>query len=328
MPKSANQKAKLLYLMQILNERTDEEHPMSTGELIDALAQNGIEAERKSIYSDLETLELFGMDIQRIGGRNAGYYVGSRPFELVELKLLVDAAQVSHFITSKKTNQLISKLEGMTSLHQARQLQRQVVVSDRIKNINERSYYTVDDLHRAIRDNKQIRFRYFHWQIKNGRLEKELRHGGKEYRVSPLFLTWDDENYYLIAFDEDRQEQRHFRVDKMDTVTVTNEARTHTEHLHPADYSRKTFSMFGGEEERVELEFANHLAGVIADRFGKDIPLRISDEGHFIVTVSAIISNPFLSWVFQFGKDVRILSPESVKSKMEELCRSFLQENE
>lgn len=328
MPKSANQKAKLLYLMQILNERTDEEHPMSTGELIDALAQNGIEAERKSIYSDLETLELFGVDIQRIGGRNAGYYVGSRPFELVELKLLVDATQVSHFITSKKTNQLISKLEGMTSIHQARQLQRQVVVSDRIKNINERSYYTVDDLHRAIRDNKQIRFRYFHWQIKNGKLEKELRHGGKEYRVSPLFLTWDDENYYLIAFDEDRQEQRHFRVDKMDTVTVTNEERTHTENLRPADYSRKTFGMFGGEEERVELEFANHLAGVIADRFGKDIPLRVSDEGHFIVTVNAIISNPFLSWVFQFGKDVRILSPESVKSKMEELCRSFLQENE
>ena len=324
MPKSGNQKAKLLYLMQILNERTDEAHPMSTNDLIDALAQNGIDAERKSIYSDLETLETFGMDIQKIGGRNAGYYVGSRPFELVELKLLVDAAQVSHFITSKKTNHLISKLENLTSFYQARQLQRQVVVSDRIKSINERSYYTVDELHRAIQDNKQIRFRYFNWEIKDGKLSKELRRGGKEYRVSPLFLTWDDENYYRVAYDEDQQDQRNFRVDKMDTVTITDEERTHFEDLRPADYARKAFGMFGGEEERVELEFANHLAGVIADRFGKDIPVRVSDPGHFIVTVNAIISNPFLSWIFQFGKEVRILSPESVKEKMRELCRSFL----
>ena len=329
MAKSPNQKLKLLYLRQYLETHSDEEHPVTTAELIEYLARQDIAAERKSIYDDIEALRLFGLDVEKVRtGSSTGWYVASRDFQLPELKLLVDSVQSSRFITHKKSMELIGKIEKLAGVHRAQSLQRQVWVKNRIKSMNESIYYNIDDIHAAIAEDRKISFRYFQYTVTG---ERKFRRDGQRYIISPYALLMDDENYYLIGFDSEAGIIKHFRVDKMIELKdagAGRDGRDVAAKLDMGAYTDSHFGMFSGDTQPVKLEFANHLAGVIADRFGKDIPLRVSDEGHFIVTVNAIISNPFLSWVFQFGKDVRILSPESVKSKMEELCRSFLQGNE
>ena len=251
MGKSFNQKLKLLYIMQMLKENTDENHAMSANDIISALAKQGISAERKSIYDDIERLKLFGCDILSRRSEPKGYYLASRDFEIAELKLLVDAVQSSKFITEKKSNQLIHKIEQLASRHEAQTLQRQVVVSNRIKTMNESIYYNVDNIHTAIAGNRQIRFQYFQWNVKK---EPQLRHGGAWYHISPWGLSWDDENYYLVGFDSEAGLIKHFRVDKMLRIALSNETREGREHfkkLDMADYARKSFGMFGGEEETV-----------------------------------------------------------------------------
>ena len=277
MAKGQNQKAKLLYLARILSQQTDQEHPMTIARMMDLLQAQGVDVrDRKSLYDDLETLRVFGMDIEmQRDGRSVGYFVAGREFELPELKLLVDAVQSSRFITHKKTGQLIRKVEALASVHQARQLQRQVYVTRRIKAMNESIYYTVDALHEAIDSGKQIRFHYFEWALGRGRerVEKRLRKNGDWYRVSPWWLIWDNENYYLVAFDHLSQDVRHYRVDKMLRIQMTEEMREGKEHfkkLDMADYTKKSFGMFGGKEQQVKLLVKNELANVIIDRFGKE----------------------------------------------------------
>ena len=279
-----NQKIKILYLMRILLERTDDLHGLMLEEIAEALSAFGVEAERKTLYDDLEVLRTFGMDIvKRKEAKVVRYYVVSRSFELPELKLLVDAVQSSKFITHKKSLELIKKLECYASSHQARKLNRQVYVANRIKTMNESIYYTVDYIHEAISANKKISFQYFHW---NEKKERVLAHDGKSYRVSPFALTWDDENYYMIAYDSDAAKIKHFRVDKMLHLQLLEEKRDGAEQFEDFDmalYSQKTFSMFGGEEETVTLRCSNKLAGVVIDRFGNDTLftalLRISRQG-------------------------------------------------
>ena len=206
MAKSERQKQKLLYIMQYLLEKTDEGHTVTAQNIIDYLRENGISAERKSVYADIEALRQFGLDILRRADRDGGYFIGSRQFELPELKLLVDAVQASKFITTKKSRELIHKLESLCSRDEAKQLHRQVVVADRGKAVNENIYYNVDMIYNAIAANVKVRFRYFEWTV---RKEMKLRRGGEHYLVSPWLLTWDDENYYLIAFDDRSGMIRH-----------------------------------------------------------------------------------------------------------------------
>ena len=190
MARSANQKLKLLYLLKILSEETDEEHALSAQEIIEKLSGYGCSADRKTLYGDFEELRRFGYDIvPRRTQRTTLYYLGEREFQLAELKLLVDTVQSAKFISDRRSNELIAKLETLTSRGQARQLHRQVVLSGRVKTVNEKIYYNVDDIHRAIGEEKQISFRYFQWNLKK---EPELRRGGKIYRVSPWALMWDD----------------------------------------------------------------------------------------------------------------------------------------
>ena len=197
MAKSSNQKLKLIYLARILQEKTDEEHGLTMQQLIDELARYDVKAERKSIYDDIDALSYIGMDVlKETSGGKTEYKLVSRTFELAELKLLVDAVQSSKFITRKKSESLIRKIEGLASTYQARKLARNVHVANRIKTMNESIYYTVDDIHSAIYQGKKITFQYFKWNEKG---EKALRRDGKVYKVSPWALTWDDENYYLIA---------------------------------------------------------------------------------------------------------------------------------
>lgn len=317
MARSANSKLKLLYLQKIFLERTDEEHGMTMPEIVKALEEYGISAERKSVYGDIQALQDFGMDI--IGeqkGRVYSYYVGSREFELPELKLLVDAVQSSKFVTERKSNELIGKLEGLGSRHEARKLQRQVYVSGRIKTMNESIYYNVDEIQNAISRNEKIRFQYFQWNVKK---EMELRRGGKFYCVSPWGVSWDNENYYMIGYDKEAETMKYYRVDKMLKLSAAGEKREGRDVFEAMDLaalSKKTFSMFAGEEQYVKLEFVNHMAGIAIDRFGRDIALIKKDEEHFVVNVKVAVSRQFLAWVISLGDGVKVLGPDTVIEQM------------
>ena len=284
-------------------------------------------ADRKSIYNDLRDLSVFGIEVEGepIGNRYH-YHVTNRSFELPELKLLVDAIQSSKFITEKKSYALIKKLETLASKYDAQKLQRQVYVSGRIKTMNESIYYTVDAIHNAISENKKIKFQYFQW---NAKKEMELRHNGAWYHISPWGLSWDDENYYLVGYDTDAGMIKHYRVDKMLHIKISDESREGKEHfkkLDMADYAKKSFGMFGGKEQTVKLSVHNKLAGVIIDRFGKDVMMIPADEEHFNVNVDVRVSRQFLGWVFSLGSDIQIVGPDDVVEQMrKEIARSVEQ---
>jgi len=328
MGKSFNQKLKLLYIMQMLKENTDENHAMSANDIISALAKQGISAERKSIYDDIERLKLFGCDILSRRSEPKGYYLASRDFEIAELKLLVDAVQSSKFITEKKSNQLIHKIEQLASRHEAQTLQRQVVVSNRIKTMNESIYYNIDKLHSAISSDVKITFKYCSWTLAK---KLEPKKDGANYTVSPYILIWDDENYYLIGFDDDSKEIRHYRVDKMLKILTENEARNGAELFRKFDSARfaaGTFGMFGGREEKVNLEFENHLVGVMIDRFGQDIMIMSKDNEHSVTRVQVNVSTQFYGWLAALGNSVRVISPENVRKEYRDFLRKALENYE
>ena len=282
MPKGTNQKFKLYYLAKIMVEKTDEDHYITMPEIIKALAKYDVSAERKSIYKDLEDLEHLGIEVEgEPVGKGFHYHVVNHQFELPELKLLVDAIQSSKFITAKKSNDLIKKLEGFVSEYEAKQLHRQVYVGNRIKTMNESIYYNVDAIHNAIAEDKKIRFQYFQWNVKK---EMELRHGGA---------------YYHISLSEDKRE-----------------GKDSFKKLDMAMYAKKSFGMFGGAEEKVKLLMHNNLTGVIVDRFGKDIMMFPADEEHFIAHVDVQVSDQFISWVFALGAGAKIIGPEAVLERV------------
>ena len=305
--------------MRILLEKTDETHSITMPEIITALKLQGISAERKSIYNDIESLRTYGLDI--VGepdGKIFKYRVVNRTFELAELKLLVDSVQSSKFVTEKKSNDLIKKIEGLGSNYEASQLQRQVYTSGRIKTVNENIYYNVDILHNAINQNSKIKFHYFQWNVKK---EMELRKGGEYYCVSPWGLSWDDENYYLVAYDSEAEKIKHYRVDKMLHIDLTGEMRDGKElfeRFDMAEYSKKMFGMFDGKEENVKIECHNCLAGVIIDRFGTDVKMLKKDDEHFTATVKVAVSKQFLAWVMALGENAKIVGPESVVNQVKD----------
>ena len=317
MPKGSNQKFKLYRLAQIMQEKTDDEHYITMPEIMEELANYDITADRKSIYNDLRDLSVLGIEVEgEPDGNRYHYHVVDRAFELPELKLLVDAIQSSKFITEKKSNALIKKLETLVSKYDAQKLQRQVFVSGRIKTMNESIYYTVDAIHNAISENKKIKFQYYQW---NEKKEMELRHNGAWYHISPWGLSWNNENYYLIGYDSEEEKIKHFRVDKMLHIKRLKESREGKEHfkkLDMADYAKKSFGMFGGKERTVKLLVKNNLAGVIIDRFGKDVMMIPADAEHFTVSVDIHVSRQFLGWVFSLGENIKISGPEDVVEMM------------
>lgn len=328
MSKGTNQKFKLYRLAQIMLRETDEYHYITMSRILEALEEYGITADRRSIYTDLKDLEQFGIEVDgEKTGNSYHYHVIGRQFELPELKLLVDAIQSSKFITAKKSHELIKKLETLVSRHEAQRLQRQVYVLGRIKTMNESIYYTVDSIHNAISEDKKIRFQYYQWNI---RKEMELRRDGAYYHISPWGLSWADENYYLVGYDSEAACIKHYRVDKMLHIQVSGEKREGREHfkkLNMADYAKKSFGMFGGEEQKVTLLVKNELAGIIIDRFGKDVMMIPADTSHFTVHVDVHISRQFLGWVISLGEGVRILGPDSVveqiRAEIDRLTRQY-----
>ena len=327
MAKSTNQKMKLLYLMQIMLEQTDDEHGLRLEEIIGLLNQYGIEAERKSLYSDFEALRVFGIDIHKEqDGRAVYYHVGNRNLEVAEIRLLVDAIQSSKFITEKKSRQLIKKLEHYVSKYDAKKLDQQVYVHGRIKTMNESIYYNVDKIHSAISNNVKISLQYFQWNVNK---EMELRHGGMFYQISPWGLVWDHENYYMIGYDSVAELIKHFRVDKMIQIDLSEAKREGRQYFRNGDivaYSEKHFGMFAGKEQTVTFLCENQFAGVIIDRFGRDVKMRPVDEGHFQATVEVAVSKNFFGWLLGLGDGVTLTDPEDVVASLrEEVQRMYEQ---
>lgn len=317
-----NQKLKLLYLSKIFMELTDDAHGITISEIVHHLNERGIKANRKTLYMDIEELRHFGLDIiSEPVGKTVIYYLGSRDFELPELKLLVDSVQSAKFITEKKSRALIKKLENLVSTYEAKQLHRQVIITGRIKSMNESIYYNVDIIHSAINSDSQIRFQYFRWNVKK---QAELRHNGEYYCISPWYLIYDNEYYYLIGYEGATGMIKHYRVDKMLHTSETNIKREGKEELAALDvaaYSRHVFGMFGGEETRVILEVENSKAGIIIDRFGKDTSMIPKNDKYFTAFIDVIPSEHFLGWIIGLGTGVKIVAPDSVVKKMKDTAK-------
>lgn len=327
MARATNQKMKIMYVMQLFLDKTDETHYITMVDIINHLSSNDIKAERKSIYADIEALKQYGFDIKGLQEKGTYfYYLVNRKFELAELKLLVDAVQSSKFITAKKSNNLIKKIESFASNFEARELQRQVYVANRIKTMNESIYYNVDHLHESINSNSQITFQYSGWTVDK---KINLKRDGALYQVSPWALMWDNENYYMVAYDSEEEKIKHFRVDKMLHITLTEEVRAGKEQFKRFDmavYVKKMFGMFGGIEENVKLECNNNLVGVIIDRFGKETTIIPSDSEHFTICADVEVSQQFLAWVVGLGAGAKVVSPENVVEMMREEAKRLMEQ--
>ena len=321
MPRSYDQKLKILYILDYLQKNSHEEKPVRAGELIEMLNKKEISCDRKTVYSDIATLQQFGIDIISIPGKNGGYYIASRHFQLSELKLLIDAVQSSRYLTEKKSRDLIEKLCDQVGEHEASLLKRNVYVSGRVKSMNETIYYNVDKIQTAIAENRQITFSYFDWNIKCQRVYRE-----KTYLASPYGLCQDNENCYLLGFSE-RHGITTYRVDRMESISITDKARIPCPELTGkafTEHANKLFQMFAGDAKDVKLRFHKTLLNVVIDRFGSDTMLIPDGEDHFNFTVKVAVSPMFLSWVIGFGDKAQILYPQSVIDACKQLCQQAM----
>ena len=321
MAKSENQKIKILYILDYLQKNSHQDHPVRASELMEMLERHNILCDRKTIYSDISVLQDFGIDILRVTGRNGGYYIASRNFQLPELKLLIDAVQSSRFLTEKKSRELIEKLCAQCNEQDARLVRRDVYVSGRVKSMNETIYYNVDAIQEAIAQNRQIGFRYFDWGIDGKRVYRQ-----KSYTASPYGLCQDNENCYLLALSP-RHGITSYRVDRMSDITLTGEKRVPCPELTGkklTDYANRLFGMYSGDTVAVKLRFHRDLSNVVIDRFGKDTMLIPDGDDHFVFTVQVAVSPLFLSWVVGFGSKAQILYPQSVIDECRALCKEVL----
>ena len=323
MPKSDNQKLKILYILDYLRKNSHEETPVRAAELIAMLEKHGIGCDRKTIYSDIAALQEFGIDILSSPGRNGGYYIASEGFDLAELKLLIDAVQSSRFLTEKKTRELIEKLCSLCNEHDARLMRRNVLVSGRVKSMNESIYYNVDAIQDAIFQNRQITFRYFDWDI-----NRQRRYRDREYVASPYGLCQENENCYLLALSE-RHGITSYRVDRMMDIQQTAQPRVPCPELTGkalVEHANRLFQMYAGEMRDVKLRFHRDLLGAVIDRFGKDSMLIPDGEEHFNITVKVAVSPMFLSWIIGFGSKAQILYPEAVIEQCRALCMETMKQ--
>ena len=324
MPRSFNQKLKILYLMKFLQEKTDREHPVSVKDIIQTMEAYGISVERKTVYDDIETLRTFGMKIGSRRGKPAGFYLEERTFELPELKFLMDAVQSTKFITEKQSAALVRKLENLASVHEAKKLKSQVFLMPGIKTLNEEIYTNIETIYDAISANRQISFRYYQWTLSR---ELKPKRGGERYRVSPGKLLWNNDNYYLMGLDESSGIVKHYRVDKMMDVAVEEEKRSGESVFRDFDmgrFSAETFGMFDGKETILKIRFSNELVGVVLDRFGKKAVLQRSDDTHFFLQTHIRVSGQFFGWLTGLGPGAEIVSPEKVRKEYKSFLTKIL----
>ena len=322
MPKSDNQKLKILYILDYLQKNSHEDHPVRAADLITMLdRQHNIHCDRKTVYSDVAALMDYGVDIVTKPGKNGGYYIASRNFELPELKLLIDAVQSSRYLTEKKSRELIEKLCKECNVYDAGLMKRNVLVSGRVKSMNETIYYSVDAIQDAISQNRQICFRYFDWGMDGKRHYRE-----KDYQVSPYGLCQDNENCYLLAHSP-RYGVTSYRIDRMSDIVLSEEARIPCPELSGKallEHANRLFQMYSGDSVDVKMRFHRDLVNVVIDRFGRDTMLIPDGADHFVFTVRVAVSPMFLSWVIGFGKKARIVYPQAVAEKCRLLCLDAL----
>ncbi|MBR5126217.1 MAG: WYL domain-containing transcriptional regulator [Oscillospiraceae bacterium] len=324
MPKSDNQKLKIFYILDYLEKNSHQDHPVRASELLGMLErQHNIVCDRKTVYSDIAALQDYGVDIVSIPGKNGGYYIASRNFELPELKLLINAVQSSKYLTEKKSRELIEKLCTECSVYDAQLMRRDVLVSGRVKSMNETIYYNVDTIQEAIGENRQISFRYFDWGIDGKRRYRE-----KSYQASPYGLCQDNENCYLLALSP-RYGVTSYRVDRMSDIALCEESRVPCPELtgkNLTKHANRLFQMFAGDATTVKLRFHRELTNVVIDRFGRDTMLIPDGDDYFVFTVNVAVSPMFLSWVIGFGSKAKILHPQSVIDECRELCRAAMEQ--
>lgn len=326
MPKNEKQKVKLLALSRILLAYTDEEHGLTLSEIREKLEAEGIRAERKSLYDDMEALSDYGLTVEKEKvGAHTVYRLVERQFELPELKLLADAVNSAKFLSEKKSRQLIDKLASLTSVYEAGSLRREIYVSDRLRSDNEQIYYAVDAIHTAMESNRKVGFYYFEY---NEKQVKVYRHDKKRYEVSPWGLIWSDGNYYLVAYDAAFGGMKHYRIDKMENTALLDlprDGREEGERLDLSKYVKSIFGMYGGEETLVTLRAENRLSGVLLDRFGHGNTFFDRGDGHFEVSVRVSVSPQFLGWIMSFGRSLTIVAPNEVVTKYKDLAREILE---
>ncbi len=324
MSKSDNQKLKLLYIREYLERNSDENHPVSAQDLIDMLALKGIHCERKSIYDDIRVLTEYGLDIVNQRGKGGGYFIGSRDFELPELKLLIDAVQSSRYLTESKSRELIRKLLDQCSRYDEHLMDRSIHIDRRVKSMNETIYYNVDAIQEAISHNVQITFRYFDWGMDGQRHYRD-----RDYQASPYGICQNNENCYLVAYSH-RHSITHYRVDRMTDICLTENQRVPCPELTGSrlvEHANQQFQMFSGETLQVKLRFHKSLANVVVDRFGLDTMMVPDGEEHFTFTAKVAVSDLFLSWVIGFGTKARILYPQHVADACRELAQTAISQH-
>lgn len=316
MPKQSNQKDRILVLKEIFEQETDDDHSLTSKRLMEILENKGMKVDRKTLYSDIETLQFHGMDIAHEEGQKT-YKLQSRAFELSEIKLLIDCMQSSKFLSEKRTGEIIEKLQKLCSNYEAEQLRRQVTVANRVKNQNLVIYNNVDTIHKAIAHNRQISFLYFNYDIG---MERIYRMGKQKYECSPFELLYVDENYYLLAYDRKWEKIVVYRVDRMVEVHESRAQREgHATYAQNdrAQYQKSVFNMFMGEMQSVTMVFHRGLMNTFIDKFGTNITVLKKSDAYYQTTVLVSVSPQFFGWVFGLGCKVHIVGPDVVKQQMQ-----------
>lgn len=325
MAKENIRKVKLLKLLDLLRQNTDEDHPMSTTQLFSALSEMGIPCDRRTISQDIITLNDLGYEIMSVmRGHDKCYYVEDRSFSIPELKILIDAVHASSFITEKKSEELISKIAALAGTHRAEVLKRNMVCFNTRKHSNERIFYNVDDLEDAILRQKKVLFRYFDLD-ENGK--RVYRRDGHRYVVEPIALVFNEDNYYLTCYSSRHDSTSNYRIDRMDAVEVLQEnccEKAIALREQVATYTEQAFKMFGGKIEDIVLEFDRSLIGVVYDRFGEGTKMMNTSDSKCIASVRVQISPVFWGWLFQFAGQMNVISPAHIVTKYYELVKSVI----
>lgn len=313
-----NQKLKLLYLMQMLDEETDSECGLTMTQIIGKLEERGISAERKSIYRDIEALRDFGIEVRTFQRSPVEYAVEERDFAFPELLLLVDAVQSSRFLTQSKSDALVRSVKKLASVRQRKLLDKRVHVEGRIKMQNESVFYNVDRIQEAIARRRKISFFYFKY---NAAKKKVMQHGGDRYVETPVQLVYSDGYYYLVVFNEKHDGFANYRVDRMDDIVVTDEPSQRNERIANFDareLESRAFGMYSGEPVSASFLVEEEAMCAVIDRFGRGVqssPL----EGDTARVSAVVMKSPaFFGWLAQFGERVRIEKPKSLAREYRE----------
>ena len=326
MASATSQKLKLLHILEILKEYSDEDFPVSAAFIIDKLESRGIKAERKAIYDDIDCLVNYGYDIYKVRSPKAGYVLGERDFELPEIYLLEDAVRTAHFITEKKTRDLCNKLDAMLSRSQAERSARGIYINTDGKTKNESIFYNIDTISRAIANHRKITYRYGVRELKGREIVTVFR----ERKISPYAMTWQDDHYYLIGNYDKYDNLVHLRIDRMKNVEETEEKARHfsevskyTDSFNVADYTKSLFDMFVGIRQTVRLKCAKTILEQIVDRFGDEIFVSNVTDTHFEINVECAVSPALCTWLFGYGDDIEVITPDSLRDMMRERAKKI-----